>query len=57
MNGTVERVSLDLRIVSFRLLPFVTLFQFVTPLQAFANTHFIPIADESSNVEAGSLVN
>jgi len=57
MNGTTERVSLDLRIVSFRLLPFVPLFEFVSPLQAFGNTRFIHIADESSNVEAGSLVN
>jgi len=57
MNGTTERVSLDLRIVSFQLLPFVLLFEFVSPLQAFGNTRFIPIADESSNVEIGSLVN
>jgi hypothetical protein len=42
MNGTIERVSLDLRIVSSRILPFVTLFHFVSPLQAFGNTHFIP---------------
>jgi hypothetical protein len=57
MNGTIERVSLDLRIVSLLLLPIVLLFQFVSPLQAFGNTHFIPIGDESSNFEAGSLVN
>ena len=57
MNGTTECVSLGLRIVSFRLLPFVLLFAFISPLQAFGNTHFVLIGEDSSNFEAGSLVN
>lgn len=51
MNGIAEYVPHGMSIVFSRLLTFVS------PLQASGNTGCIPIGEDSSNSEAGAVVN